>query len=56
MKNVYVDKKYAGGKTSEKPPRGMQVMNLTYIVVCAKHISYVLKKNNRCTKIDVLGG
>ncbi|KAK9290513.1 hypothetical protein L1049_008683 [Liquidambar formosana] len=24
MKNVYVDRKYAGGKTSDKPPRDMQ--------------------------------
>ncbi|KAG5556157.1 hypothetical protein RHGRI_006696 [Rhododendron griersonianum] len=26
IKNVYVDRKYAGGKTSDKPPRDMQAI------------------------------
>lgn len=30
IKNVYVDRKYAGGRTSEKPPRDMQVFSWTH--------------------------
>ena len=35
IKNVYVDRKYAGGKTSDKPPRDIQVISfyLVYTVV-----------------------
>ena len=35
IRSVYVDKKYAGGRTSEKPPRDMQVIVWIKIVIWA---------------------
>lgn len=38
IKDVYVDRKYAGGKTSDKPPRDTQASSIQAVYFLSQHI------------------
>lgn len=54
IRSVYVDRKYAGGRTSEKPPRDMQVVSWIKIAIL-DDILVVWIHENISENIDIVG-